>query len=84
MQLVCVQNDLVEGRVAKGQRPAFLDPCRSRLRTGNIDLMLTGCRDRGCQSTKDVLLRQYIDQTAVPLEIFLNPVRIAVIMSLRY
>ena len=67
MQFKSIQILLVKGRIPKGQRTAFLDPCRCRFGCCNVDLMLSGSGNLCSQTAHDVLLIQNIDQSAVIL-----------------
>ena len=65
MELVRVENDLVEGRIAEGERCAFLNPRCRRLRGCDVDLVLAARRDRRRQGTQDVFLAEYVNETLV-------------------
>ena len=52
MELVRVENDLVEGRIAEGERCAFLDPRCRGLRGRDVDLVLSARRDRRCKERR--------------------------------
>ena len=65
MQLVSVQQFLVEGRVAEGQRTAFFYPEGRRFRGRDVDLAFPAGTDGRRQPAQDVFLIQHVDQAAV-------------------
>ena len=65
VQLVRVEDNLVEGRVAEGELCAFLDSRCRQLRSRDVDLMLAARRDRRRQGTQDVLLAEDVDEALV-------------------
>ena len=65
MELVRVENNLVERRIAEGERCAFLDPRCRRLRGRDVDLVLATRRDRRRQGAQDVLLAEDVDEALV-------------------
>ena len=65
VELVRIENDLVEGRIAEGERCAFLNPRCRRLRGRDVDLVLAARRDRRCKGTQDVLLAEYVNEALV-------------------
>ena len=67
MQLVCVQNDLVESRIAESQSAAFLDPCRSGFGSRDVDLVLTAGGNSGAEGTNDIFLVENVDETGIVL-----------------
>ena len=67
MELVRVENDLVEGRIAEGERCAFLNPRCRRLRGRDVDLVLAARRNRRRQGAQDVFLAEYVDEALVVL-----------------
>ena len=67
MELMRIHDLLSELRVGKLQCSALFDPCRGRLGSRNVDLVLAGSRDVGCKAPHDVLFIQDIDEAAVPL-----------------
>nr|DAE93038.1 MAG TPA: hypothetical protein [Caudoviricetes sp.] len=65
VEFVRVEDDLIEGRIAEGERRAFLNPRCRRFRGGDVDLMLAARGDGRCKRTKHVLLIQNVDQTLI-------------------
>ena len=65
MQLVRVEDNLVECRIAEGEWCAFLNPRCRRLRGRDVDLVLAARRDRRRQGTQDVLLAEDVDEALV-------------------
>ena len=65
MQLVRVEDNLVECRIAEGEWCAFLNPRCRRLRGRDVDLVLAARRDRRRQGTQDVLLAEDVNETLV-------------------
>ena len=65
MQLVRVEDNLVECRIAEGEWCAFLNPRCRRLRGRDVDLVLAARRDRRRQGTQGVLLAEDVNETLV-------------------
>lgn len=60
-----IKQDLREGGIPEGQRPAFLDPCGSGPGGGNVDLVLPGGGDDVAEGTHDVFFGMHIDKAGV-------------------
>nr|DAK74381.1 MAG TPA: hypothetical protein [Caudoviricetes sp.] len=65
VEFVCVEDDLVEGRVPEGERRTFLNPRCRRFGGGNVDLVLPARCDDRRKRTQDVLFIQNVDETFV-------------------
>ena len=65
VELIGIQVDLVEGRIAKGQCATLFDPRGRRFGRSDINLVLTGSGDSGSKTTHDVLFSKNVDKSAV-------------------
>ena len=67
MELMRIHDLLSELRVGKLQCSTLFNPCRGRLGSCDVDLVLAGSGDVGCKAPHDVLFIQDIDEAVVPL-----------------
>ena len=65
MELVGIHHNLVKGSVTKGQCTALLNPCRSRLGSCNVNLVLSRGGYLCCKAAHDVLLVEYINKPVI-------------------
>ena len=67
MELMRIHDLLSELRVGELQCSTLFDPCRRRLGSRDVDLVLAGSGDVGCKAPHDVLFIQDINESVVPL-----------------